>query len=69
MEHMGKVRKAHAERGMVRFLRILIFLLPTIRVCLTGVGLRKRGGSVCAIRVVTLRIICVEVVLSGLGGG
>ena len=69
MKHAGKFRKARAQRGVVYFLRILIFLMSAIRERLSRVGKRRRNGSVCAIGVVALRIICIEVFLFGLTGG
>ncbi len=62
-------RKARAERSVVCLLRILIFLLPTIRVCLTRVRGRKWSGSVCTIGVVAWRVVRVEVVLLGFDSG
>ena len=69
MEDFGDFRKARAERSVVCLLGILILLLPTTHVCLTRVGGEKRSGSVCAIGVVSLGIVCVEVVLFGLDSG
>ena len=69
LEHFGKFCKARAERRIVCFLGILIFFLPAIRVCLIGVGGRKRRGSICAIGVVALRIVFVEVVPFRLNSG
>lgn len=69
MERFSKFRETRAERSVICFLRILIFFLPAICVCLIRFGERKRSGSVCAIGVVALRIVRVNTVLLRLGSG
>lgn len=69
MKQFGEFFETRVEGSVVCFLRIQIFLLPTIRVCLFEIGERKRSGSVCAVGVVTLRVVCVEVVYFRSDGG